>query len=197
MPFTFVSSHRRRASKRSDVDHAPYVSWRDQDTDAYGRGHRRLSVVESAIREMCELFDVQEIALTGGRRDSGWFALRRRLSSPPIARGRCWLDEIVSVRSLTSSRSRTPKMQALRRTRSRAGRGQRVVCHAALESSDFVMLRQNGAAVRSPRTESAIITDRVKTAVLASRLPYSRLPKGIGRETLARGTEFLDAETAG
>ncbi len=55
------------------------------------------------------------------------------------------------------------------------------VCHAALESSDFVMLRQNGA-VRSPRTESAIITDRAQNGGFGlPRLPYSRLPKGIGR----------------
>ena len=37
-------------------------------------------------------------------------------------------------------------------------------------------------AVRSPRTESAIITDRAQNGGFGlPRLPYSRLPKGIGR----------------
>src|SRR5229473_4960090 len=37
-------------------------------------------------------------------------------------------------------------------------------------------------AVRSPRTESAIITDRAQNGDFGlPRLPYSRLPKGIGR----------------
>jgi phage terminase large subunit-like protein len=49
--------------KRSDVDHVPYVLWRDQGYLTATPGDTvDLGVVESAIREMCELFDVQEIA---------------------------------------------------------------------------------------------------------------------------------------
>jgi hypothetical protein len=48
---------------RSDVDHVPYVLWRDQGFLTATPGDTvDLSVVEAAIREMCELFDVQEIA---------------------------------------------------------------------------------------------------------------------------------------
>ena len=49
--------------KRSDVDHVPYTLWRDQGYLTATPGDTvDLNVVESAIREMCELFDVQEIA---------------------------------------------------------------------------------------------------------------------------------------
>lgn len=49
--------------KRSDVDHVPYVLWRDQGYLTATPGDTvDLAVVESAIREMCEQFDVQEIA---------------------------------------------------------------------------------------------------------------------------------------
>jgi phage terminase large subunit-like protein len=49
--------------KRSDVDHVPYVQWRDQGYLTATPGDTvDLGVVESAIREMCEQFDVQEIA---------------------------------------------------------------------------------------------------------------------------------------
>lgn len=49
--------------KRSDVDHVPYVLWRDQGYLTATPGDTvDLSVVETAIREMCEQFDVQEIA---------------------------------------------------------------------------------------------------------------------------------------
>jgi phage terminase large subunit-like protein len=49
--------------KRSDVDHVPYVLWRDQGYLTATPGDTvDLGIVESAIRELCELFDVQEIA---------------------------------------------------------------------------------------------------------------------------------------
>jgi phage terminase large subunit-like protein len=49
--------------KRSDVDHVPYVLWSDQGFLAPTPGDTvDLAVVESAIRELCELFDVQEIS---------------------------------------------------------------------------------------------------------------------------------------
>jgi phage terminase large subunit-like protein len=49
--------------KRSDVDHVPYVLWRDQGYLTATPGDTvDLNVVEASIREMCELFDVQEIA---------------------------------------------------------------------------------------------------------------------------------------
>ena len=49
--------------KRSDVDHVPYVLWKEQGYLTATPGDTvDLAVVESAVREMCELFDVQEIA---------------------------------------------------------------------------------------------------------------------------------------
>lgn len=49
--------------KRSDVDHVPYVYWRDQGYLTATPGDTvDLTVVESSIRDLCELLDVQEIA---------------------------------------------------------------------------------------------------------------------------------------
>jgi site-specific DNA recombinase len=84
---------------------------------------------------------------------------RARLVSA-IARGRRWLDEIVSGSvtdvQLIASRQKCSVRQVnmtislaflapdLVRARSK------VVCHAALESSDFVMPQQNGASSSKP-----------------------------------------------
>jgi phage terminase large subunit-like protein len=49
--------------KRGDVDHVPYPHWREQGYLTACPGDTvDLAIVESAIRELCELFDVQEIA---------------------------------------------------------------------------------------------------------------------------------------
>ena len=50
--------------KRGDVDHVPYPLWREQGylTLACLGDTVDLAIVELAIRELCELFDVQELA---------------------------------------------------------------------------------------------------------------------------------------
>lgn len=49
--------------KRSDVDHVPYIQWREEGHLTSTPGDTvDLTIVEHAIREMCDQFDVQEIA---------------------------------------------------------------------------------------------------------------------------------------
>ena len=93
--------------KRSDVDHVPYVLWRDQGYLTATPGDTvDLSVVESAIREMCELFDVQEIAFDRWSARQMMDSLAEdglvHLRSPEVVAG---LTKSFRVRSLTSSRS--------------------------------------------------------------------------------------------
>jgi len=117
-----------------------------------------------------------------------------------IARGRRWLDEIVSgsvtdikqiaTRQKCSARQVNMTSRSRSRTRSRAGGGRRSFA-TRIGVSDFVMLRQNGAAVRSPRTESAIIADRAQNGAFGLQdSQYSRAAKGIAVETLRGERNF-------
>jgi hypothetical protein len=75
-----------------------------------------------------------------------------------IARGRRWLDEIVSgsvtdvqqisSRQKCSVRQVNMSIAGVPRTRPRAR--SKVVCHAASDWSEFAMLRQNGAGSSKP-----------------------------------------------
>ena len=105
--------------KRSDVDHVPYVLWRDQGYLTATPGDTvDLSVVESAIREMCELFDVQEIAFDRWSARQMMDSLAEdglvHLRSPEVVAG---LTKSFRVRSLTSSRSPHAKNAACVRSR--------------------------------------------------------------------------------
>jgi site-specific DNA recombinase len=85
---------------------------------------------------------------------------RARLVSA-IARGRRWLDEIVSdsvtdIKQIATRQKCSVRQVNMTISRSRSSHQtlcaprSKVVCHAALESSDFVMLRQNGASSSKP-----------------------------------------------
>jgi site-specific DNA recombinase len=115
-----------------------------------------------------------------------------------IARGRRWLDEIVSGSVTDVQQSRTSKMQRapgqhdhlarLSRTRSRAGRGRRPAAARYRSRTIARCASRMEPAVRGARIEPAIITPRLDTTFFASQgSQYFRPPNGIGHRNPAAG----------
>jgi hypothetical protein len=123
---------------------------------------------------------------------------------------RASLDEIVSGSVTERSADRdSSKMQRapgqhddltrVPRTSSRAGRRGRSFATRHWRRATSRCTARMEPAVRSPWIESAVIADRARNGAPSASQDSknSRQPTHIGRQTLARGTEFLDAETGG
>lgn len=125
---------------------------------------------------------------------------RARLVSA-AARGRRWLNEIVSGSVTDIEQIATRQKCSTRQvnmTFSLAFLAPDLVrvavqgrCHAALGSSDFVMVRQNGARVRSPRIKSAIITDRARNLASQDFLIFPVCQTALAVENPAAGNGIL------